>query len=273
MKAKLIAEPAIYWHGDQMILHNMIDYAAAAQCDMFKYQCFNPDRLSPAFQPKKKFYSKCQLDVKGLSEVKDHVEANGMEFVVTVNTPDRFMLMHELNVENIKIASGQIHPALLQEIAKHRWKRVMISTGMLNDCEKLDHIREIETADEVVVMHCVSLYPHNDNETNMQRMSSLNKHIGNETKNCIPIVYGYSDHTMDDLASVVAVSMGARYIERHFKTEACFGPTVQVCCSPAELANFSATLRRIDSIIGDGEMAMQQREWNSYEHYKNRFLL
>jgi len=273
MKAKLIAEPAIYWHGDQMILHNMIDYAAAAQCDMFKYQCFNPERLSPAFQPKKKFYSKCQLDSKSLSDVKSHVEANGMEFVVTVNTPDRFIFMRELGVENIKIASGQLHPSLLQELDKYKWKRVIVSTGMLNEADKLDQIREIQSAEEVVVMHCVSLYPHNDNETNMQRLRSLDKRIGHETINYVPIVYGYSDHTMDDLASVVAVSMGARYIERHFKTEACFGPTVQVCCSPAELANFSATLRRIDSIIGCGELGMQPREWNSYEHYKNRFLL
>lgn len=267
MKAKLIAEPAIYWHGDQILLHRMIDFAAAAQCDMFKYQCFNPERLSPAFQPKKKFYSQCQLSDKDLAEVADHVENNGMEFVVTVNTPDRLKLLQKLNVSNVKVASGQIHPALINAINLYKWKRVFVSTGMLDDPDRLNLIKTIGNASEVVVMHAVSLYPHNDNETNMLRLNTLRECLGEG------VSYGYSDHTMDDLAIVIAVAIGAQYIERHFKIDGCFGPTHHVCASPNELAQTSTTLRRMESIMGDGSVEMQKREHASWNHYKNRFLL
>lgn len=267
MKARLIAEPAIYWRGDIDLLHHMVECAAASQCDMFKYQCFNPDRLSPAFQGKKKFYSRCQLDRNCLGNLIDFVEKCGMEFIATVNTPDRIKLLHDLNVSNLKIASGQIHPVLINEINEYKWKRLFISTGMIDVEEKLNLIHSVNSADEVVVMHAVSLYPHSDNETNMLRLDSLRKILGDKYS------YGYSDHSIDDLAAVVALSMGARYIEKHFKADGCYGPTIHVCCTPSELAQTSVVLRRVHSILGDGSLLMQKRENESWEHYKNRFLL
>lgn len=267
MKAKLIAEPAIYWRGEIQLLMHMVDVAAASQCDFFKYQCFNPERLSPAFQPRKKFYSQCQLKVPDLQALQDRVERTGMEFLVTVNTPDRIELLKDLNVSNVKVASGQLHPMLVKEIAKHKWKRVMFSTGMLDDSCKLDLVKEITNVEEVVVFHAVSLYPQTDSETNLLRMKALQDYFGDIAS------IGYSDHSLDDLASVAAVAMGAQYIERHFKVDGCYGPTSQVCCSPAELTQLSTSLRRLDVIMGRGGMAMQPREVESYHHYKNRFLL
>ena len=41
MKSQVIAEPAIYWHGDLNLLYQMIQVAAAAQCEYFKLQCFD----------------------------------------------------------------------------------------------------------------------------------------------------------------------------------------------------------------------------------------
>lgn len=268
MKAKLIAEPAIYWRGEIQLLYHMVDIAAAAQCDFFKYQCFNPDRLSAAFQPRKKFYSQCQLSVPDLASLKERVEKTGMEFLVTMNTPDRVELLRELNVTNIKVASGQIHPSLFEAIGRHYWKRIMISTGMLDKAEKLDLIHTVsQMADEIVVFHCVSLYPHYDCETNLGRLNTLRSILGDKYK------YGYSDHSMDDVASIGAVAMGAEYIERHFKVEACYGPTSQVCCDGKELATLGTALRRLSAIMGDGKIEMQDREWESFNHYKNRFLL
>ena len=267
MKAKLIAEPAIYWRGEQTLLYNMIATAAAAQADFFKLQLFNTDRLSGKFKPKEKFYNSTQLDQPDFIAVVDKVQKYGMEMMCTVNTPDKIELLRSTNVNNIKVASGQLCPTLIDAIDQYKWDRVFISTGMLDSVERLELIKQVQSAKEVVVLHAVSLYPHYDNESNIRRMESLHEYLGDA------YTYGYSDHSMDDIACLAAVALGAEYIERHFMVENCFGPTSQVCCDGAELKTLGTLLRRMDSIMGDGDLLMQKREQASWDHYKNRFLL
>jgi sialic acid synthase SpsE len=245
----------------------MIATAAAAQCDFFKLQCFNTDRLSGKFKPKEKFYNSTQLEFNDFVEVKNKVEKYGMTMMCTVNTPDKIELLRSTNVNNIKIASGQLVPKLIDAIDQHQWDRVFISTGMLDSVERLDLIKQIQSAKEVVVFHAVSLYPQYDCESNVKRMVSLKDYLGPA------YTYGYSDHSLDDIACLAAVSLGAEYIERHFMVDNCFGPTSQVCCDGKDLQTLGTLLRRLDVILGDGDLLMQKREQASWDHYKNRFLL
>lgn len=265
MKAQLIAEPAIYWHGDTTLLFSMITCAAHAQADYFKLQLFNTKYLTGKFRDKKKFYESCQLNDAELKPVKECVEKFGLKLLCTVMTPDQLDRLDNMNVNSIKIASGQLAPTLINEINHHEWDEVFVSTGMIDDMERLELIKTIECK-RVNILHCVSLYPQYDSESNMFRMGSLKELLGDDYH------YGYSDHSLDDLACMVAVARGAEYIERHFKVDGCFGPTVQVSSGPAELATLGAMIRRIDTVCGEGGLLMQPREQASYEHYKGRFL-
>jgi len=245
----------------------MIVTAAAAQSDFFKLQLFNTDRLTQKFKAKEKFYKSTQLSEADINLVRETVEKYGMTMLCTVMTPDKIELLRSTNVNNIKVASGQITPSLFNEIAKHKWDRVMVSTGMLDEVEKLQRIRDLrQCADEVVVFHCVSLYPHYDNESNINRLDSLQEYLGDG------FTYGYSDHSLDDIACLAALAKGAEYIERHFMVDNCFGPTSQVCCDGKDLKALNTLIRRMNVILGDGDLKMQKREWDSWNHYKNRFM-
>jgi sialic acid synthase SpsE len=266
MKAQVIAEPAIYWHGDVNILYTMVDVAAMAQCEYFKYQMFDTKYLTGKFKAKEAFYKSCQLDTSDLNGLKQRVEKSGMKFLVTVMTPNSLEVLTELKVNSVKIASGQISPKLIDAFNQYDWDEVFVSTGMLDDGGKLDMLGEIE-CDRVNVLHCVSLYPQYDSEGNMSRINTLKELLGDKFH------YGYSDHSLDDLACMHAASIGAEYIERHFMLDAgCYGPTSQVCCTPQELSNLNAMLRRLSVVKGDGRLLMQEREKESYNHYKNRFM-
>lgn len=261
----MIAEPAIYWHGDINLLQDMAAVAAASQADYFKLQLFSVKYLTKKFKAKESFYSSCQLDDGQLQSVKQLCERLGLKLLVTVMTPDQLPRIQSLNIKRVKIASGQTCERLIDGINQFNWEEVFVSTGMTDEPSKLDNIHKIDCG-TVNVMHCVSLYPHYDNETNMMRFLSIQEYLGDKYH------YGYSDHAVDDLPCLVAVSMGAEFIEKHFKINGCFGPTSQVCASPDEMGNLGALLRRIDAIKGDGCLTMQPREWNSFEHYKNRFV-
>jgi len=267
MKAKMIAEPAIYWRGEQTLLYNMIATAAAAQADFFKLQLFNPDRLSGKFSAKKAFYANTQLNRTDLQQVVDKVRKYGMEMLFTINTPDKLELSRSTNVYNIKVASGQLCEKLIDSLNKDAWDKVFVSTGMLDDVSRLELIKHIQSAKEVIILHAVSLYPTYDNECNMSRLKTLMEYFGTSYH------YGYSDHTLDDIPCLAAIVMGAEYVERHFMVENCFGPTANICCDGEDLQKLATLIRRMDCILGDGDLLMQKREHASWDHYKNRFLL
>ena len=57
-------------------------------------------------------------------------------------------------------------------------------------------------------MHCVTDYPVSDNFANINCISSFIKDF--------KLVIGYSDHTIGDLGPIIAISKGAKIIEKHF---------------------------------------------------------
>ena len=61
----------------------------------------------------------------------------------------------------------------------------------------------------VAVLHCVSLYPCEYEKANLNRILALKENFKN-------ITIGYSDHCKNVGASVSAINLGAKIIEKHF---------------------------------------------------------
>jgi pseudaminic acid synthase len=64
---------------------------------------------------------------------------------------------------------------------------------------------------QVVLLHCVSAYPARPEELNLKSVQFLRDRFG------VPV--GFSDHSVGPLGSIVAASLGAQVIERHFMIE------------------------------------------------------
>jgi sialic acid synthase SpsE len=65
---------------------------------------------------------------------------------------------------------------------------------------------------------------------------------------------GYSDHTVDGLALLTAVGRGADVVERHItiKKNVANAQDWKVSSGPEDFSNFVKSIRRIESMIGDG---------------------
>ena len=61
------------------------------------------------------------------------------------------------------------------------------------------------------LLHCISLYPAPNNTLNLNYINKLSQRFN--------LITGYSDHSEGDLACLVAVSLGAKIIEKHFTTD------------------------------------------------------
>lgn len=117
----------------------------------------------------------------------------------------------EMDLPIIKIASSDINDwLLLNKIAKTK-KPVIISTGGANDKQIDDVIKFFTNRNiSIAVNHCVSKYPSEDNELELDQIDYLKNKYPN-------LVVGLSTHEYHDWHSSMYISYakGARTWERH----------------------------------------------------------
>lgn len=122
-------------------------------------------------------------------------------------------LLEKLNCPIYKVASFEVmHFKMLEEIAKTK-KEVIISLGVATENE-IKKALDILKNNKKTLLYCSSNYPSNFNDLNLNKIKKLKKKWSKYTKEDINI--GLSDHTPTSLAPIVAVSMGATMIEKHF---------------------------------------------------------
>jgi N-acetylneuraminate synthase len=64
---------------------------------------------------------------------------------------------------------------------------------------------------------------------------------------------GYSDHTLNSLACISAVAMGARIIEKHFTWDKnAEGPDHMLSADPSEMTELVRSIRLVEQMLGDG---------------------
>jgi len=122
-------------------------------------------------------------------------------------------LLESLNAPAYKIASFELIDLPLIKLVARTKKPLLMSTGMAS----LDEIGEaVETAksagnQNILLFHCISSYPAPIEESNLNNILFLKKTFNLEV--------GLSDHSTSNIASILAISLGASAIEKHFKLD------------------------------------------------------
>jgi sialic acid synthase SpsE len=145
----------------------------------------------------------------------------------------------------IKISSGDLTYHKLISLAAKKSKPVILSTGMAT----IDDIRAAACfvpEEQLILMHCVSLYPLPDAEANIRAISTFLSEFNKAT-------IGYSDHTIGSDACIAAVSLGARVIEKHFTLDTKQVPGDHVLSlDPQGLKDLVKSLKRVNRMLGTG---------------------
>lgn len=265
-KVITIAEIGINHNGSVEIALQMIEKAAKAGADAVKFQTFVAEKFYSVytnsllkFGSEKEedysqidFFSKFCLTKDDLILLKKRAEELNIVFFSSPFDEESVNLLEEIEVKLYKIASSELtNIKLLEYIAKTQ-KPVILSTGMSNDHE-ISNALQVLKGNDVVLMHCVSLYPLENENVNLQRMVNL------KTKyNCI---VGFSDHSSTRQTSVYAAYMGAQIIEKHFKLSTdndC--PDSIVSLDEIEFTKLVAELKESIVIKGNGEINYQDKE-------------
>ncbi len=219
-KPYFIGEIGINHNGDIQVAKRLIDGAFACKWDCVKFQKRNPDVCVPEHQKSimretpwgKMTYLEYKHKIEfGKSEydfIKKYSEQKPIDWTASVWDLDSLEFMLQYDVPFIKIPSALItDEELVKETAKTKIP-IIISTGM-STIEEVDTAVNLIMKDGVnpIIMHCNSSYPTPKNELNLMVIETL--------KNRYNTTIGYSGHEEDLEPTVIAVSLGAKVIERH----------------------------------------------------------
>ncbi|NDV26704.1 N-acetylneuraminate synthase family protein [Desulfovibrio sp. JC010] len=262
----LIAEIGINHGGDYALALETIDAAVGAGADAVKFQSFKADEF---MSDKDLLYSyeengvvvresmydmfkRLELPVEWHMDLKNYAESKGVDFLSSAADKASANLLVEMGVSAIKLASEDlINYPLLKHIAT-LGQPVILSTGMAEEWEIEKALDELAAVD-VMLLHCVSLYPTPLNQGNLLRIKSLKKKFGK--------VVGYSDHTMGIEAAELAVALGAVCVEKHFTLDRTLpGPDHSFSCTPDELKELRVRLDRAVDMLGNGAFAPGEEE-------------
>ncbi len=119
-------------------------------------------------------------------------------------------LLEELNAPTYKIASFEITDIPLIEYAASKGKPMIISTGVATDKDiqlAVDTCRNVGNND-IILLKTSSQYPAKIEDANLRMIPDLAKRFN--------VFSGLSDHTKGELIPVIATSLGAVAIEKHF---------------------------------------------------------
>ena len=161
--------------------------------------------------------------------------------------------LEEFNPPCYKIPSAKLTDKELLEKIKEINKPIILSVGMSIDNE-IDKAVKILDNNDLIIMHCNSSYPANDEDLNLNYIKTLMKRYPQH-------IIGYSGHELGLSASLIAAEMGAKVLERHITLDrAMWGSDQAASIEISGLRRLIRDLRKIDIWKGDGIKKVTKKE-------------
>lgn len=257
----VIAEAGANHNRDLPTALRLIEVAAEAGANAVKFQTYTAEGLYSRRTPDMRY-----LKEKGLlanqesvwelikrveipwewhQDLARHAVSCGIPFFSTPFEEAAVDVLEEVGVPAYKIASYEVnHLPLIERVAR-TGKPILLSTGMasLGDIERALDAAAGAGARDLMVMHCAVNYPPRFDDLNLRAITTM--------RSAFQIPVGWSDHTQGHTADVVAVTLGACAVEKHFtlsRDQA--GPDHAFALEPAELAAMVVAIRETEGALG-----------------------
>ena len=266
-KPYIIAELGANHNGDMELAKKLIDSAKNAGADCVKFQSWSKDTifsrktyennyfLSDDYRDREDYTLEGIVDEYSISanellDMKRYADKIGIDFTSTPFSKGEVdFLVNDLGANFIKVASMDLNNYPLLKYIAAMGKPIFLSTGLSNLSEIDAAIRTIEQAgnNQIVILHCVSLYPPEDIQINLCNMDTLTQ--------AYPYPIGFSDHTLDTCIPLAAVARGACVIEKHFTLDKNMeGWDHKVSATPEEMRRLVIDSKRIHDALGTGRI-------------------
>lgn len=175
--------------------------------------------------------------------------------------------LEELNVPIYKIASFEITDIPLIKYVASKKKPIIISTGIatLEDIELAIDTCKNEGNEDIAILKCTSAYPALAEDADLVMIKDIAERF--------QVKVGLSDHTMGIEASVVAVSLGAQVIEKHFiLNKEIGGPDAHFSLDEEEFTQMVKSVRTAEKMMGRVSYDMDDKKAKSRQFSRSLFI-
>lgn len=220
-----VAEVSANHLGDRKRAVEMVRAAAKTGAAAVKFQTFDPERLVGNHNhvlPEGPWKGRRLVDLyreawtpkKWLPELFETAREVGVVPFSSPFSPEDVDALEAVLCPIYKIASMEITDLDLIRYASETLQHVVISTGMatLSEIDSAVDTALANGADGVTILKCTSGYPTPPSEANLATITDLVDYFGPDSK----VSVGLSDHTVGPAAAIVAASLGATMVEKHF---------------------------------------------------------
>ena len=281
-RSLIIAEAGVNHNGSLQNALKMVDLASKSGADFIKFQTFDPDSLSNTqlglakYQRNHsvqnnhlKMLKKLSLSEKDFKKILFRCKKKKINFLSSPFDIKSIDLLKRLNINVFKIPSGQIDDIPYLERLGSLKKKIILSTGMskLDDINKALKIliKNGTPKKNIQILHCVSQYPANNEILNLKSIKFL--------KNELKLPVGFSDHSQGFEASLVAIGLGARMIEKHFTlNKGQKGPDHKSSLSPIELIEFVKKIHQAENSLGKYLKKPQKEELININYIRKKIV-
>tara|TARA_B100001175_G_C19465300_1_gene618778 strand:- start:206 stop:1210 length:1005 start_codon:yes stop_codon:yes gene_type:complete len=283
-KINIIAEAGVNHNGKINLAKKLIKIASTAKADYIKFQFYktnqlvsNHAKLAP-YQKKSLKNSTSQLQLLKKYELSNsdikyllkYSKKKKIKFLCTPFDINSLKYLKSIGVNTFKIASPDLDNFPLLYALGKNLKKLFISTGMSSLKEigtTLEFLKKIKiNKNKICLLHCVSDYPAKDSELNLNAIKLIAKKYNVEV--------GYSDHSIGELASIVAVALGANVIEKHITLDKKMkGPDHTTSMNEKEFNNFVKKIRKTEIVMGKKLKKITKGESNNYKMIKRSVFL
>ena len=278
----IIAEIGSNHNGDMNLCHRLIDAAVEAGAHAVKFQSWSDKSLiaeeeytrNTEYSDKKKHFGTLremvtayQLTADQHREAHAHCKARGIAFCSTPFSVEEVDLLEELEVPFFKIASMDVvHLPLLRYVARKN-RPVVISTGMatLGEIEQAVETVRAEGNEQVVLLHCVSIYPPEYGAIHLRNLATL--------RQAFDVPVGFSDHTLGVAIPLAAIARGACIIEKHFTLDQDMeGWDHAISANPSQLRTIVTEGRNVFLALGERRRVISSDEIEKRKKFRRSLV-
>ncbi len=245
-------------HGQNIeIAFRYIDAAVKCGADAVKFQFFDADDLVPLDHPARNEVESYVTPVDWIPRLQQECKKLGVVFFASTFNTQLFKKLENSGVPLHKIASSEVlNPSMLLAAGRTN-KPILISFGMSEWFEAEIAMKIlIETGNlKIIPMHCISKYPLEIENSNLQVIIELKKRFGG--------IVGFSDHTESVEVGGWAAMLGARVFEKHLTLDKSLrGADHGYALEPNDFARYVENIHLSIKSLGTGKKVYLPEEMN-----------
>lgn len=212
-------------------------------------------------------YKEAYLPWEWHQELFDYARDIGIDIFSSPFDKSAVDFLEQFDPTAYKIASFEITDYELIRYTASKGKPMIISTGIatIDEIQDAVDICRAQGNNDIILLKCTSAYPASLEDANLKTIPNMAETFG--------VTSGFSDHTLGATAPIVAVTLGAKVIEKHFILDkAIGGADAEFSLDKEEFSQMVKAVRDAEKLLGIVDYSMTEQKKKSRRFSRSLYV-